>query len=776
MNNHVTSTVSVAAAPPVSLLDRWGRAVARRARFVLVLAALVLAVAGVSAATIEQKLGAPDYTVEGSQSAAVEQDLARMFPALGSEQQAVVFVAEDPETTVDDPFFRAAVERVIRPVREHSSVASVITPYDAAGQGQVAASGTVAYVAVAMDGGPPDRARASRELQETVSKYGAGTGVTAVLTGASALSNDLADVEVADQQTAEIIGLPVALVVLLFVLGAFVAAAVPLAAAGAAVVLCTGVLAALTSIFPLSQFVLVIATVLGLGVGIDYALFVVSRFREELATESVEGAVGRALATSGRTVVTSGAIVIVSVGSLAMIGAHVFREIALAAGLVVFCAVVVALTALPAGLALLGTRVAKGTLPAMLRPKKSDGSSRRWEAWGRAVLRRPLVFGIPALLLLALTAVPVFRIELGMDLGLSSLRDTPSGHGQHVLQESFSAGSVGPVQILACGRGATDEAGLNSLAALTQSVGSDPDVASVVSLTSVLDDQFGGHSPADLERLVSAPTAAPIVDALVDTDRTCFYLQAVTSVAIDSSDASATVERIRGLADENDLDILVGGVTAQYTDLATVTVDSLPLVVGVVLLMSLVYLVFAFRSIFLPVKAVVLNVLATSSALGATVAMFQWGWGQGILGFDSPGTVQAFIPVALFVLLFGLSMDYEVFLVERMREEWQKTNDNDHAVLTALSRGGPQITAGATIMVAVFGALVVGDVLEVKQFGFGLAIAVLLDATLVRMVVVPAAMAVAASANWWFPGRRRRADLAAEPSDTRELADASGSR
>ena len=261
-------------------------------------------------------------------------------------------------------------------------------------------------------------------------------------------------------------------------------------------------------------------------------------------------------------------------------------------------------------------------------------------------------------------------------------------------------------------------------------------MAQVVSVTTLLDRTAGGHAAENLQQGLAQPGLKSQLDRLVNTDQGggCTHLNVVAAVPVDSPEASALVETIRGtLAPQ----ALAGTGVA--------------VVVLIVLALSFCYLLVVFRSLLLPAKAVLLNLLATSAALGITVFVFQEGHLSELLGFSSVGTLQAFLPVTIFALLFGLSMDYEVFLVRRMQEEWQRSGDNDHAVAVGLDRTARQITAGAAIMAAVFGSFLVADVLELKQFGFSLAVAVIIDATLIRMVLVPAAMGIARRANWWLP-------------------------
>lgn len=753
------------------LLYELGVRMARRPRVVLLLWALLLAGAGAMYPVLEARVGTPDYTIRGSESVRAQALLAERFPELGMEQNLVVFRSATYQ--VDNPRYRSIVDQVLNAIRGSPHVTTVISPYDSPGD-QVAADRKVSIALIGLRGQETARTDAATDLQRRVHRVAGGSQVEAYLTGPSPLTVDLSAMELHDQNIAEIIGIPIALMVLVVSLGALIAAMLPIVIALGSVLVCMAILALMATPLHLDRFVTVITTVIGIGIGIDYSLFVVSRFREELAKRTpadrratrgaVGDAIGMALQTSGRTIVTSGIIVIVALASMALINGHIFMEIAVASALVVACCLATALTLLPALLATLGRRVNAGALPRRLRPvdvSSSGGAAQgRWAGWARFVLRRPVLLGLPALVLLAVLAWPVSSIRLGLDWGLGALNDTPSGRGHQIVAASFSPGAVGPVDIIACARHAPlDTAQLDGLARLTAALHQDSRAARVTSLTDVLDQQFGGHSAGNLQEANQRPAVRSVVSRLVDVDKgsQCARVQVILAHPIDAPDSSGLVVDLRRTMAPDafagtGVEVKVGGLTAQHVDISAETVGKLPWVIAIVLALSFCYLLGVFRSIFVPAKAVVLTLLATAASLGLTVFVFQYGHGAGLLGFTSVGTLQAYLPVALFALLFGLSMDYEVFLVSRIQEEWLRGgHDNARAVATAVDHTARQITAGAAIMVAVFGSLLVAQVLELKQFGFGLAVAVFIDATVVRLLLVPAAMGLASGANWWLP-------------------------
>jgi RND superfamily putative drug exporter len=584
--------------------------------------------------------------------------------------------------------------------------------------------------------------------------------VAAYLTGYSPITNDQTAVESADSERAESVGMPIAFIVMVVAFGAVAAAVLPMLLSMAGLVLTFGVIYLLSFGFHFDAFLLTIVTMIGTGIGIDYAMFVVSRFREEMARRGVTRggerrsaeiaeAAGAAVATSGRTVLFSGVVVAISVCSLYMMDAPVFREISTGVLISVICTLAAALTLLPAVLAVLGPRVGAGALPERWRPAdvRAGAHVERgvWARWAHLVMRRPVVFGLVAAAILVAAALPVTGLKYGIDLGTASLDGRPTAKAQAVLDRSFSAGAVSPVQVVVTGPdgAALDAAGRQNAARLAAAIRRD-------------------HRIADVE---TVPGSGRVL------------INAVPSVPIDSTKATGLVKDIR-----HDLapraagqQVLVGGATATFVDLSKETTGKLPYVMALVLGLSLLFLLAVFRSVALPIKAVAMNLLVTAAAVGLTVAVFQHGHGEGLLGFTSTGFLQVYLPITVFVLLFGLSMDYEVFLIRRMREAWDDGHDNAAAVATGIEHTARPIAAAAAIMVAVFGGFLTAGILELKEFGLSLAVAIALDATLVRLVLVPALMRLLGDWNWWLPGRigRRLPRLnegGVRPAEERHLA------
>jgi putative drug exporter of the RND superfamily len=727
-------------------LYRWGVTVACHRRAVLAACVSVLLLCAISYPSLQKALGPPEYKVGASQSVRVEAFLERRFPGLGSEDDALVFYSSRRLTS--DPVYKSVVAAVDHAVLGQKSIRKVVGPYDYEAAGQIAPDEHTAVTSVLLGGSIDQRFNDARAIQRAVIRATGHQGVQAWLTGSSPIASDTSDLQKENSKRAESIGLPVALLILLLAMGAVVAALLPILLAIAGLIFADGVLALLTIFFHFDSLLLAVVSMIGLGIGIDYALFVVSRFREELARsdpqqlgaqqrgesrqrserERVADAVGIALATSGRTIIFSGVIVALSLSALLVVNSGLIQEIAIGTIVVVTCMLTAAMTLLPAVLALLGTKINRGALPLRLRPanirpdRQEGGGAARWAL---LIMRHPIPAMSATVAVLVLAAIPAFHLHLGSSLGVFQSSTAPSGQGEKALARALTPGAVGPIQIVVTSRGNSPHLTAKAEAA-AKSLGQQLELDSRVTGTG--------------ERRSSAGV----------------LLGVVASVPVDSAGATALVRRIRKrLAPPIEAHggpvVLVGGTTAQTIDITSELRSKYLLILALILVPSLLFLLVAFRSLVLPVKAVLMNLLATSATMGIVVLVFQDGHAQHLLGFTSTGFIQTGVPLIMFALLFGLSMDYEVFLIRRIQEEWKRTGDNTLAVASGMERTARSITAAAAIMVAVFGSFITVDLLELKQLGFALALAIALDATLIRLVLVPAVMRLLGARNWWLP-------------------------
>ncbi|MFE7722001.1 MMPL family transporter [Nocardia rhizosphaerihabitans] len=714
---------------------RWGALMARHRHLVITAWVVLMIACGTVFPLLADQLKAPNYGVDQAASTRASTLVQQYFSGLGNEQDVIVF--DSPEGSIADPDRRVIVDRVLAAARAEPGVVAVIGPFDPMSNNQVSADELAALALVGLQGDAGQLPAGAAALQKAITAAAGGT-VTANVTGFSPITNDLTAVETAATTEAESIGLPIALVILVLAFGAVLAAALPLLLAIAGLTLTFGVLYLLSFGLTFDAFLVTIVTMIGTGIGIDYAMFVVSRFREELSRRALTArdpvaiaeATGVAVATSGRTIAFSGVVVGISVCSFFIMKSPIFREIGTGVLVSVICTLIAALTLLPAVLAVLGPRVNKWQLPERWRPAdvRSDSTAAQgmWARWAHLIMRRPIVFATVAGAVLVVAALPITSLQYGIDLGTKSLGDQPTAKAQIVLDRSFSPGAVSPVQVVVTGPG-----------------------------DGALDASSQQHGRA-LATTLAADHRVGDVETLLNDNR--MLLNVVPNVAIDSSEAIALVRHIRDdlAADMAGTQVLVGGATAGFVDLSDETTQKLPWVVALVLGLSLLFLLVIFRSIALPVKAVLMNLLATAAAIGLTVAVFQWGYGAELLGFTSPGFLQVYIPITVFVLLFGLSMDYEVFLIRRIQEAWEDSHDTDSAIAVGIEHTARPITAAAAIMVAVFGSFLIAPIPELKQFGFSLAVAIAIDATLVRLVLVPALIKLFGDWNWWLPAGLNR--------------------
>jgi RND superfamily putative drug exporter len=725
---------------------RWGVTMVRHRRLAIGVWVLLLIASAALYPSLQHRLGAPDYLVAGSQSQQVEKIVEKDFPAVGTEDDALVY--RSSAHTTSEAGYTHFIEALNAKLKRQHGVKGVLSPYNDEAIGQISADEHAAVAAVALTGDSQQRFENAQHLQNIVQSAvrESHAGVQAWLTGYSPVTKDLVHVQTKDIERAEAIGVPVALLMLLIALGSLAAAAIPLTLAGIGLLFTYGVLAIVIRFSHFDNFLVSIVAMVGVGIGIDYALIIVSRFREELARSSpragargtpdeqarVADAVGVAVATAGRTILFSGVICGLAILAMLIIRAAVFREITVGVVAVVICTLCAALTLLPAVLGALGAGIQRFALPARLQPDNARTDERGrpggWARWALLMMRRPLpAIAISAAILL-ICAIPVTGLRYGLNLGVFTVGEAPSGKGEQVLAHYFAPGAVSPGKILLIG-GAGGPGGADATAAkeLTEQLEKDPRIAGVNERRS--------------------PTGV--------------LLSFVTSVAVDSNAANALVVHIRNdlsppLHAKWGVNVLTGGATGVMVDLSHETEVRFPQVLVLILAASLLFLLIVFRSPLLAAKAILMNLLATGAMLGIIIFVFQEGHGQNLLGFTSTGFIQCFVPITVFALVYGLSMDYEVFLIRRIQEEWKRTGDNRRSVAAGVEHTARPIAAAAAIMVAVFGSFSTANLLELKQLGFAVAVGIAIDATLIRLVLVPALMRVFGAWNWWVPKRLDR--------------------
>ncbi|MEU4195048.1 MMPL family transporter [Kribbella sp. NPDC026611] len=516
----------------------------------------------------------------------------------------------------------------------------------------------------------------------------------------------------------ELVGLLVAVVVLLLAFGSVIAMGLPIGMALLGLALSVSSLSLVTYLVELPTWAPVLGSMVGLGVGIDYALIVVTRHREFLASGmSVEESVGQAVATAGRAVLFAGGTVVVAILGLAVAGVPFMTAGGIAISLIVLVMVLASLTLLPAFLGLAGPWINR------LRVRRMPAAAGLgWQRWARHVSRHAAAYAVAATVLLLALAAPVFALRVGTpDAGTLPAQRTER-RAYDLVAAGFGAGSNGPLVVavdISKDRGVVQP--------LFDAVTADPGIASVAPPEV--------NTAAGVATLIAVPTTGPQDDATMTTVKR--LRSEVFPAVLRNSPAKAHV----------------GGQTATLADVGAKVNDRLLWFIGAVILLSVLLLAIVFRSVVVPLKAALMNLLSIGASFGVMVMVFEWGWGGRLIGLESTIPVQPFIPMFMFAVVFGLSMDYEVFLLTRVREEYLRTGDTTTSVVHGLAGTGRVITSAALIMIAVFVSFGLGDDPTTKMFGLGLAVAVLIDATIVRLILVPALMKLLGRANWWFPRR-----------------------
>ena len=765
---HAARPIRVAGKPerPASTGKRGFAAwVVRRRRWVIAAWLIVLAVLAPSALRIEQVLDV-SARVEHSESSEVDDVLRTRFASPFARHAVLV------ATGIDSPArdtVASALKRLVAELHAVPGVAGTISWLDARDPLFAPDRTEGTFILVGLDpahASPDAMVPVLRAATERIALALRATypGITLRWTGDLALNHDIWRTSAVEGQRAEARALPLTLVLLLVAFGTLVAALLSAMAGVVGVVATLGIAALIAAHWPLSILLANIVSMIGLGLGIDYALLTVARFREELASgrDSRDAAV-RASNASGHTIALSGSAVLVGFLALALVPLNDLRAVAIGGALVVAASVLVAMTLLPAMLAALGPRVNRGRLW-RVRPSRDAGSD-RWRRWGRWVAAHPvivlLVAGAPVVLL----ASQVRRIETGLP---RSGWLPPAMESARALADLIAMDRAGVVQSLRivvelpAGASVLEGDGWRAVARIGRAIERDARVERVQSLPSIA----GSDEP---NLLLASLVPDEVRRALTSVDQRAAVIEVLPRSAIDYPGVTRLVRDLRasnlaGTAGISGARVAIGGMPAFNADYEDAIDSRMPLVVGLVLGGTLLALLVGFRSVLIPLKALALNLLSVAAALGAVVLVFQDGHGAQLVGLDGGmGSLFPALPAVVFCVVFGLSMDYEVFLVARVAEARRSGANESEAIAEGLARTGGLITSAAAIMIVVFAAFMLGDFLMIKVLGFALATAVLLDATVVRMAIGPALLRLAGRWNWW-PGERRLSAAAASPA------------
>jgi RND superfamily putative drug exporter len=678
-----------------------------------------------------------EFKLPSSDSTEAYELLEGQFKGESGGTATIVFKADEG---VESPAVKKKMKGVFEAVEGEPHVSKVTSPYGEEGAGAISKDGKIAFATIQYDvqGNKLDKSSTERIIH--TAQGASGNGLEVQLGG-----QPIEEAKEENEGASEGIGLLAAIIILLLAFGSVVAMGLPIITALFALGVGLSLVTLGTHVFSTASFAPFLAIMIGLGVGIDYALFIVTRFRNNLdeGMEPREGAIN-AVDTAGRAVLFAGTTVIIALMGMFLLNISFLYGVAVAAALAVLLTMIAALTLLPALLTWVGHRVNKWKIPGLGGGRNTMREDTKWYAWSRWIQKRPWTAAIVSGAVLLILCIPVLTLRLGVNDAGTNPKGETTREAYDLLAEGFGPGFNGPFTMVAKlpKGGGSGGAGGSGIEQLCSTLKNEKGVASVTAVT---------YNPPKTVGLCNVyPTTSP---QSADTTDLLNHIR---------NDVIPPIEAKTGAV------LHVGGITAIFEDFGDAISEKLPLYIGVVILLSAILLMAVFRSVLVPLKAIVMNLLSIGAAFGIVTAVFQHGWGAGIIGVDTTGPIIAFFPIFLFSIVFGLSMDYEVFLMSRIHEEWERTHDAQESVTRGLALTGRVITAAAAIMVFVFASFLLGDERIVKLFGLGLASAVLVDAVIIRSILVPAIMQLFGKAAWWMPEWLGKIlpNLAVEPAGT----------
>ncbi|MBB5120051.1 membrane protein [Streptomyces eurocidicus] len=696
-----------------TFLYKIGRLAYRRRWYFALTWLLLLVLAGAGAATASKSTN-NDFSIPGTEAQQAFDLLEKRFPGNNEQNASARVVFKAPEgQKLTDAKNKAAVEKVIGDLKRSPQVAVAVDPF--AGR-SVNPSGTTGYASVAYKVKAMDLEESSRDELKDAAQDGRDAGLT-VEVGGSVLQS-------MPEGGSEAIGIAVSAVVLLITFGSLVAAGLPLLTAIIGVGIGVSSIAALAPVLDLSSNTSTLALMIGLAVGIDYALFIVSRYRAELAEgREREEAAGRAVGTAGSAVVFAGLTVVIALAGLAVVNIPMLTKMGMAAAGTVAIAVLIALTFIPALLGFAGKQVLARKVRKAKPGAAGEDKANMGTRWARLVLRKPVLVLLIGVLGLGAMAVPAASLELGLPDDGAASKSTTQRKAYDLLSEGFGPGFNGPLMVVGDVAGAKDPKGAMDKVQNT--------LKGLDNVATVTPAQF--NKAGDAATLLVVPKSKP------------------TSVATEDLVHEIRDKGAKAGSDEG-AKVLVTGATAMNIDVSQKLNDALLPYLALVVGLAFLLLMVVFRSVLVPLKAALGFLLSVVAALGAVVAVFQWGWLGSLFGVEETGPIMSMMPIFMVGVVFGLAMDYEVFLVTRMREAYVHGERPGQAVVTGFKHGARVVTAAAIIMISVFAGFIGSSEQMIKMIGFGLAIAVFFDAFIVRMAIVPAVLALLGKAAWWLPG------------------------
>ncbi|MET9124657.1 MMPL family transporter [Streptomyces sp. NPDC004528] len=700
-----------------TFLYKLGRLAFRRRHFVALIWVALLTLAGVGAANAPTA-GASSFSIPGTEAQKAFDLLEQRFPGMSADGATarVVFKAPGGEKMADKAN-KATVEKTVKALEDGSEVTSVTDPFKAKA---VSKNGSIAYTSVKYKVSGMELKDSSKDALESAAQQARDAGLT-VEVGGDALQ------ATPETGSTEVIGIAIAAVVLVITFGSLIAAGLPLLTALIGVGIGVSTITALASALDLGTTTSTLAMMIGLAVGIDYALFIVSRYRAELAEgREREEAAGRAVGTAGSAVVFAGLTVVIALVGLSVVNIPMLTKMGVAAAGTVAIAVLIALTMIPALLGYAGRKVQPAGRKSKLlgggRAAKKADRPNMGTRWASFVVRRPLAVLLLGVVGLGAAAVPAASLELGLPDDGSQPASTTQRRAYDLLSDGFGPGFNGPLMLVVDAKGSDDPKG-----AVTRVSDTVKDLKGVVSVT-----------PATYNK----PGDTAMITVIADSKPSSVKTENLVHTIRDAGD---------GITADTDAKVLVTGSTAMNIDFSQKLNDALIPYLALVVGLAFLLLIVVFRSVLVPLKAALGFLLSVMAALGAVVAVFQWGWLANLIGVEQTGPIMSMMPIFMVGVVFGLAMDYEVFLVTRMREAYVHGETPGQAVVTGFKHGARVVTAAAVIMIAVFSGFIGSSESMIKMIGFGLAIAVFFDAFVVRMALVPAVLALLGKKAWWLP-------------------------
>ena len=668
----------------------------------------------VSAVSLNSSIGGDateEFSLPGAESQRAADALANRFPQTTLYTANIVFHADAGLSSGPN---RTAVSKAITRLSDGDGIVGVTDPFDPQ-TSTVSEDGRTAFTTVGYDS--QDIGAQELEAAEAATQSAREAGIQVEYSGGLGYAQGDAE------PNSELIGILAAVLVLLVAFGSLVAMSLPIVVALTAILVGSSVIGILSGQIAVPEIASVVGLMLGLGVGIDYALFIVSRHRQNLKDGmTVPEAIGQANATAGLSVLFAGVTVVVAIAGMQLSGIPMLAVMGWASALMVAVTMVAALTLLPALLGLVGRRVNSLRVP-FVRPDSGYATGSASSRWAARVVKRPVAYGVAAAVVLGVLAAPVISIRLGFADAGNDGPTTTTRQAYDLMADAYGPGVNGTLQVVI--DGGRSEVPQQSISVVADALSNDPGVASV---------------------------GAPVMN----DDSTLALLDVVPDAGPQEAATSELLQRLRstvlpGATDDSRLDVMVTGTTALQDDLSHQLGIRLMWFLPAVIGLSFVLLTLVFRSVLVPLKAALLNLLSVAAAYGVVVAVFQWGWAASLIGVHETVPIMPLAPMLMFAILFGLSMDYEVFLISRIREQYRSTGDAKRSIVEGVGSTARVITSAALIMIAVFAAFVLARDVTTKLFGVGLALAVLLDVTLIRMVLVPATMSLLGDRAWWLP-------------------------